>query len=152
MGNNIPKCLRDISNASGRLDTSDQFQTILSAVVDIGAVASGVVLTGLAIVGVITGGAAFAAAGEILAVLAAIVAIVGLFEGSEERDVISPRFAFCFGNASTNVLPEAATGNSGFIPEATGGATSPWPDDSCCQLDPNHWCVPPSKTYGDRPH
>lgn len=125
-------CLRDVSNAGVRLDTSDQFQTILSAVVDIGGVANGVVLTGLAIVGVITGGAAFAAAGEILAILAAIVAIVGLFEGSEERDVISPPFAFFCGNSSTNVLLEAATGNKRFISEATGGAASSWSDHGRC--------------------
>lgn len=60
---------------------------MLSSLIDVGAVASGVVIGALAIGGVITAGAAFAAAGDILAILAAVVVIVGLFEASEEREV-----------------------------------------------------------------
>jgi hypothetical protein len=70
-----------------RLDQSDSFQCLLSGLIDIGAIASGVVLTGLAIAGVITGGVALAAAGEILALLAAVMAVVSIFEASEEREV-----------------------------------------------------------------
>ena len=78
-----------------RLDASDNFQSILSSLLDIGAVASGVVIGILAIAGIITGGAAFAAAGEILAVLAAVIAIVGIFEASQERDVRSFSIISC---------------------------------------------------------
>ncbi|KAK4450842.1 hypothetical protein QBC34DRAFT_436856 [Podospora aff. communis PSN243] len=78
--------MQKYNDLKSRLDASDDFQTILLGLIDIGAVVTGVVIVGLAFAGVVTAGAAFAAVGEVLLVLGAIVAIVGVFEGAEERD------------------------------------------------------------------
>ena len=65
--------------------------TILSGLVDIGAVASGVVITGLAIASVITADAALVATREIVIVLGAVVTVAivleGDLEGVQERNV-----------------------------------------------------------------
>ncbi|KAG7006583.1 hypothetical protein G7Y79_00014g037580 [Physcia stellaris] len=78
--------MQEYRQLKSSLDKNDDFQNMLSSLIDVGAVASGVVIGALAIGGVITAGAAFAAAGDILAILAAVVVIVGLFEASEERE------------------------------------------------------------------
>ena len=74
----------------GSLDQTDKVIQLISSIIDICAVATGVVigfdvLAGL--VAVATGGAALAAAADVFAVVAGIFILAGIFEGSVAEEI-----------------------------------------------------------------
>ncbi|KAF8650929.1 hypothetical protein AX16_005027 [Volvariella volvacea WC 439] len=81
--------LADYIRISQQIDKSDEIQSILFQVIGIVSVASGVIIGGLVVLGVITGGAAWAAIGAIGLVLGIVAGFAflfsGIFDGAEER-------------------------------------------------------------------